>query len=473
MPETSSRDADVLIVGSGVSGSFWARELVSAGLRCRMLEAGRSFAPDAYPDNELDANSKLYWSGGIEFNTAVTIGLLRPKVVGGGSVVNQALLDRFDALALDSWRSASELSFLSESGMDPWYAKAESSLSIQEIPERFWNRNALLFKEGFERNGYHWAPLRRAQRDCRYEQGNDCICCLAGCPIQSKQSMPTTVLKTALENGLDLRPETEVVRVEHHADHVLLEARQAATGEVTAHRARHLVLAAGAIGNSKLLLASGFKEKLPTLGDGFYTHPQYMTFAVYDEPVRAHKGPLQSLKSNDESFRAMGFKLENVFAPPVAVAMLLPDRGRAHLTAMKQMSHFACIEVAVRDSEPGSIRLDRHGRLRVTKKLNAEDVRKKEAGLKAVESIFRSTGARRLIPGGLAVGLHLMGGLALGRDPARASVGETFQLHGLPRFWAADSSVFPNAPGINPSLTIMALTLRAASEFIEAANRNV
>jgi choline dehydrogenase-like flavoprotein len=35
--------------------------------------------------------------------------------------------------------------------------------------------------------------------------------------------------------------------------------------------------------------------------------------------------------------------------------------------------------------------------------------------------------------------------------------------------YAADSSIFPNAPGINPSLTIMALSLKGAEQILQDA----
>lgn len=467
---------DVLIIGSGPSGSILARELVKAGLKCRIFEAGRAFAPEQYPDNEVDANSRLYWSGGIEFNTDVTIGLLRPKVVGGGSVVNQALLDRFDADALDSWREVSGFERFSVAEMAPWYERAEASVALQKIPEAHWNRNAKIFKEGFEKNGFRCAPLRRAQKDCRYEDGNDCIQCLAGCPIQSKQSMPFTVLKEALNSGLDLQPEHEVVRVTEEPGFASVEVRILKTGATATHRARAVILAAGAIGNTKILIQSGFRERLPRLGEGFYTHPQYMTFAEYADEVNAHKGPLQSLKSDDPNFRRQGFKLENVYAPPVAIAMLLPQIGTAHAAQMLRHRHFACIEVAVRDTSPGRISVSKSGKVAITKNLNAEDLRRKGAGQTAVEAIFRSTGAKALLPGTLAVGLHLMGGLALGLHQNLSCVGPDFSLHyggKRSRLFAADSSIFPNAPGINPSLTIMALSLMAASSIQERLSRDV
>jgi choline dehydrogenase-like flavoprotein len=55
-----------------------------------------------------------------------------------------------------------------------------------------------------------------------------------------------------------------------------------------------------------------------------------------------------------------------------------------------------------------------------------------------------------------------MGGCPMGTDPARSVVDPEFRVHGMPRLLAADSSVFPSAPGINPSFTIMALSQRAS-----------
>jgi choline dehydrogenase-like flavoprotein len=54
----------------------------------------------------------------------------------------------------------------------------------------------------------------------------------------------------------------------------------------------------------------------------------------------------------------------------------------------------------------------------------------------------------------------------MGADPAKSVVNPDFQVHGCPNLFAADSSVFPSAPGINPSFTIMALSHRAAAQMI-------
>jgi choline dehydrogenase-like flavoprotein len=455
---------DAVIVGAGISGSFIANALTGAGLKCVMLEAGRSFTRDTYPRTEVDANSLLYWGGGVELTKDAGIGLLRPKVVGGGSVVNQALLDRFDDDAFDSWRQASGVSFLTRHDLDPWYDRAAAQFCIDTVPEQYANGNAVVFRDGFARNGYRCAPLVRAQRDCHFEDGNCCIECLMGCRIDSKQSMPVTLLRTACAAGLEIVPELEVQRVEHAPGEVTVTG-VAAGGAPATYRGKILVLAAGAIGNSRLLLASGFEKRLPALGQNFYTHPQYMNLGVYDRPINAHHGPLQSYKSNDPGFRRNGFKLENVFGPPVAVAMLVPGFGAAHLRRMRQITHFACIEVAVRDTNPGRIRLGSRGLAVIDKTLNDEDRRRRDRGLAAIRNIFLSTGATDIIEGNVAIGLHLMGGCNMGVDPARSVTSPEFRLHGFDNIYAADSSIFPNAPGINPSFTIMALASMAGERI--------
>lgn len=129
--------SDFVIVGAGISGILIARELTASGAEVVMLEAGKHFNRDTYPRKEIDANSQLYWGGGIELNHHANIGILRPKVVGGGSIVNQALLDRFDRIALDSWRDVSGVDFLNVDSLTPWYERAEGGVCIQEIPTEY------------------------------------------------------------------------------------------------------------------------------------------------------------------------------------------------------------------------------------------------------------------------------------------------------------------------------------------------
>lgn len=458
---------DMIIIGAGVSGPFLAQQFCAEGLKVLMLEAGESLDKDSYPTREIDSNSRLYWGGGLELNTRADLGILRPKAVGGGSLVNQALLDRFDDIALDSWREVTGIDFFNSESLGPWYEKAEAEISLQKIPKESRNENALIFKEGFEKNGYQCESLTRAQKDCHYEDGNDCIECLSGCRIDSKQSSAITVLRKANQKGLELISQFEVQTVREKDGMVTVDGVDR-YGQRRSYRAGNLCLGAGAIGNSKLLLNSGFGKEYPNLGKNFFCHPQSMVIGIYDREINAHKGAFQSLKSADASFRANLFKLENIFAPPVAIGMLLPGIGMEHLSRMKQLTQMACVEVAIRDKNPGSITVDSKGRHVIHKELSAEDKDTQRKGFEAIHNIFKSTGAGEIVNGEIDIALHLMGGLGIGADPSRSVVDPEFRLHGRKNIFCADSSIFPNAPGINPSLTIMAINKMAGEQILRS-----
>src|SRR5690606_19634778 len=119
---------DYLIIGSGPSGSVLGARLAEAGARCLMLEAGERFQAQDYPRNELTANARLMWNGGMDATDDARMVLLRGKVLGGGSVINQCLLDRFDALALDDWRARSGIDGFSPEGMAAAYTAVEARL---------------------------------------------------------------------------------------------------------------------------------------------------------------------------------------------------------------------------------------------------------------------------------------------------------------------------------------------------------
>jgi choline dehydrogenase-like flavoprotein len=133
---------------------------------------------------------------------------------------------------------------------------------------------------------------------------------------------------------------------------------------------------------------------------------------------------------------------------------------------MRRYRHYASMEVAIRDDASGRISVDRQGKIRIDKRFTAEDRRKSEQGLALVRELFQAAGAREVVTCTQGFGLHLMGGCAIGADPGRAVVDPEFRVHGLPNLYAADSSVFPSAPGINPSFTIMALSHRASRSML-------
>jgi len=446
---------DFIVIGSGAAGGVVAHNLHLAGADVLLLEAGRNFRKDTFPVYEADAAAQLYWGGGLELTRDASMGFLRGKAVGGTTIVNQALLDRFDSVAFDDWKNLSGVSYFSESDMAGYYHSVESYLKHHTFAEREFNGSANLVARAMEQLGLKWKYLRRGQSDCAFEKANDCIACLGGCHRDSKQSSLVTYIRHAQAKGLRISAETEVHRIEPQVDGTLIHALR--QGREVVMKANQLILCAGSLGTTRLLLNSGFQKQYPALGKRFASHPQFMSFGRFEHPVNAHKGFFQTIASGDPSFRPQGFKIEVVYAPPVSLAMLFPAYGTEHQRLMRNYTHYSCVEIAIRDENVGCLKVDRKGNLLIDKPLTDLDRRKRDAGLDVVRQIMETAGAQEVVQSPVYFGLHLMGGAVMGVDDRESVVNPDFQLHHHSRIFVVDSSVFPSAPGINPSLTIFAL----------------
>lgn len=455
---------DFIVIGSGSAGGILSRQLNRSGARTVLLEAGKFYRRQTFPKSELEFSAKLFWGGGIEFDSKARTAFLRAKCVGGTTIVNQCLMDRFDDDAINDWRQRSGVDFFNLEEMTRWYDKAEEHLVLKAFEEGERNRNAEKFCEGMDALGYKWKYLRRGMDDCALERGNDCVGCLGGCFRDSKQSSLVTSIQPAEKEGLEIRSEFEVSHIAHHADHVQIFGTE--KGKKTELKGVKVILCGGSFGSTKMMLASGFKEKLPALGKGFCQHPQYMMFGLFDEPMDAWKGSFQTVASADPGFRKRGFKLENVFAGPVSTAFLFKSFGSEHHRIMRNYRNLNSLETAIRDEpEGGEMMLDKKGNLVIQKTLTAQDERRRQDGLNTIREILLAQGAKEVVESPFFFGLHLMGGCGIGVDAQRSVVDPDFRVHDHKNLYIADTSIYPSAPGINPSLTAMTLSLKLSEQL--------
>ncbi len=454
---------DFIIIGSGTSGGVLAHNLQKSGAKCLLIEAGKYFKKETFPKNEADASTQLYWGGGLEFNESATMAFLRTRAVGGTSIVNQCLMNRFDDIAFRDWKTQSEVGFFNEKDMSSYYEKVEKALVLHTFDKSEFNNNAKKFTAGCDKLGYKWDYLQRGQSDCALDKGNDCIGCLGGCRRDSKQSTMVAFIQKAEKIGLEILTEFTVDSVENKTDSVLVKGEKAGQKQVLT--AKKIILAGGSFGSTGILLRSGFKDRLPALGKYFSSHPQFMSFGIYDEYIDSHKGAFQSVASKDPSFRQKGFKLENVFASPISIGMLFNSVGKRHQELMRQYRNMACIEVAVRDEPSGEIFLNKKGKVVVRKELTTRDRSRRDQGLEVIQNIFSNSGAKEVVHSPYYFGLHLMGGCVIGSNAQTSVVDPDFKVHGMDNIYISDSSIYPNAPGINPSLTIMALSQKLSEQL--------
>ena len=408
---------DYIVVGSGPSGGRIAYDLIRKGASVSLLEAGPFFQTKDFPKPEIESSSQMFWGGGVELNHDARMGFLRAKCVGGTSVVNQALLDRFDDLVWVEWNELTGMNF-SDSMMESSYTSVENSMSLQKIPEKDFGKNTKLFIKAFEKKGLGWTPLRRGQKDCGLDSGNDCIACLGGCPRKSKQSTLVTAVEPAITQGLQILADCDVQTVSENSMGISVSALLKAslkngTGSKISFKTKSLVLAGGSFGSTKVLLQSGFGESLPALGKGIACHPQYMTYGLFekDGPIDAFKGAFQAVKSYDKDLHQKGLKFENVFAPPIATAMLMTGFGSKHQRLMQKYRYMASMEVAIRDEASGQISVGKNGKMKVNKSFSVQDHGRLDLGMDMISDMFESVGAEKIIRCKQAFGLHLMAAL--------------------------------------------------------------
>tara|TARA_R110002167_G_scaffold108803_7_gene277726 strand:- start:5112 stop:6824 length:1713 start_codon:yes stop_codon:yes gene_type:complete len=82
-----------------------------------------------------------------------------------------------------------------------------------------------------------------------------------------------------------------------------------------------------------------------------------------------------------------------------------------------------------------------------------------KAGLRDVEPFDR--------PGALGLGIHEMGTARMGRDRKTSVLNGNNQVHDVPNVYVTDGSFMTSASCVNPSLTYMAFTARAANHAVQ------
>ncbi|RIV35129.1 GMC family oxidoreductase [Flagellimonas lutimaris] len=88
----------------------------------------------------------------------------------------------------------------------------------------------------------------------------------------------------------------------------------------------------------------------------------------------------------------------------------------------------------------------------------------KAAGFKNVNAFEADTG-----PG---LGIHEMGGARMGHDPKTSVLNKHNQLHAVPNVYVTDGAFMTSSSCVNPSLTYMAFTARAANHAAEQFKQN-
>jgi choline dehydrogenase-like flavoprotein len=495
-------DADVAIVGTGAGGGVTAEILAAAGLEVVLIEEGALRSSSDFRMLEAEAYPQLYQESAARKTRDKAITILQGRCVGGSTTVNWTSSFRTPDATLAYWRDRFGLADLSPATLAPWFERMEERLAIREwtVPP---NENNALLARGAAQLGIATGAIRRNVSGC-WNIGY----CGLGCPTNAKQSMLVTTIPAALARGARLvcgaRADRLVLgrgRAAHLECSALDPRGVRPAGPRVRVRARHYVLAAGAIGSPALLLRSGAPDPHRTLGRRTFLHPTVISAALMPERVDGYAGAPQTIYSDHFLERApvdgpIGFKLEAPPIHPVLFGMTHQGFGVAHAEGMAKFARTHVLIALLRDgfhpgSEGGNVGLRPDGSPVLAYPLTPflwDGVRR---ALAAMAEIQFAAGATSVLPVHeqarpsatwaearaaidalpleplltRVVSAHVMGGCGMADSPARGTVdslGRHFQLENVS---VHDGSVFPTSLGANPQLSIYALTARNATRL--------
>jgi choline dehydrogenase-like flavoprotein len=500
LAESQTVEADVVVVGTGAGGGVTADILSDAGLRVVLVEEGPLRSSSDFKMREAVAYPELYQESAARKTADKAINILQGRCVGGSTTVNWTSSFRTPDAVLAFWRQRFGLGQLSSPVLDPWFARMEKALSIHdwEMPP---NANNRVLANGGEKLGIEVGLIKRNVKGC-WNLGY----CGMGCPTNAKQSMLLTTLPAALNRGAILYTRLRAERLRFSGGRVTTldcQALQAdgihPAGRRVQLRARHFVIAGGAIGSPALLLRSGVPDPRRLLGKRTFLHPVVISAALLPTRVDAFAGAPQSIYTDHFLHQApidgaLGFKIETAPLHPVLYATTLQGFGEAHRKLMGEFANANVLLALLRDgfhpeSHGGRVRLGGDGLPVHDYPLDDVFWEGARRALLAMAEIQFAGGARWVAPvhetvvgytswaeakKGIAalplkpflcrvVSAHVMGGCGMADSAQRGVVDHRGRHFWLDNLSVHDGSVFPTSLGVNPQLSIYGLTARNAS----------
>jgi cholesterol oxidase len=517
---------DVVVVGSGFGGGVTACRMAEQGLKVCVLERGRRFAPGDFP-GQPDQAPRLFWhpllnpGGMLDLRLMKDLSVITAAGVGGGSLVyaNVQLRAPAAVFAEPPWPDA-----ITRPELDPYYDRTEAALEPRETPrppEGPLLDKVRAFAAMAERAGrtatelpiaVHFGEDRHHPFSGVFQQGcKNLGRCDLGCPVTAKNTVDITYLARAEAHGAEVFPLHEVARVEPPGGARrgwrvgFRDLNDRSRGSVEAPL---LVLAAGTIGSSRLLLKN--RGRLPglspALGSRFSGNGDALALAL--DPTApgvtdAHTEYGPTMTSRIDYTDEHGFMVADGGVPGNFGGVLEIVRGVSAVTGWGRVvlhvknlatrlgftdTHVTHRGLKLRQPEEpigdslvflmiGRDAAD--GQMRLTPVFGAFDIRWRKsdsaklfAGMEqAAGELAAAAGAKSFFaldagPLGKFITVHPLGGCPMSDDPATGVTDEFGRVHGQDGLYVLDGSIVPTALGVNPSKTIAALAERGVERLL-------
>ncbi len=503
-------EVDAIVIGTGAGGGPLLARLASKGLKVVALEAGKWHDPRNFATDEK-AQNFLFWlderlSAG---KNPVAFGANNSGIGVGGSTIHYTA---YTPRALpEDFRIRTDFGVgfdwpLSYEELEPYYDEVEAFIGVSGPSPYPWgpprknpyplaslplNAAAQLMERGCNAMGIQTSAAPNAALSAPYYRegiGWRAACsnrgfCQAGCSTGGKSSVDVTWIPFAVGKGAEIRPESFVTQIETKNGKVIAVVYKDANGNEHRQRCKALFLCAGAIETPRLLMLNGLCNASGQLGKNFMAHPGMQIWAQFEEETRPYKGIPGGLISQDmhrpkDVDFVGGYLLQSIGVMPVTYSsqyargqMTFGEELRDHLSGYNRTAGINilgdCLPYDCNFMEL-SDELDARGlpkpRLHFTEGENERKMA--QHAEKVMRDIFAAAGAKEMWSFNRHA--HVIGTAMMGNDPNSSIVNKFGKSHEIENLWISDNSTFPSALDVNPALTIMALSLRAADAFVSA-----
>ncbi|MGZ0746301.1 GMC family oxidoreductase [Haloparvum sp. AD34] len=521
-----SERVDVCIVGAGPAGGIVAAQLAAAGYEVVVLDAGPRFDPgeraQQMEDTLRPGSNEPIWDMGGERDAYSASGdrhyplnAARVKGIGGSTLHWQGMVMRLHEqdFELDSALGVADDWPIDYDDLRPYYAAAEEELSVagasdnpfappreepHPLPAFPPSYSDSLFAEACESLGITTHSVPNARNSEATAEAGACVgygTCKPVCPSGAKYDA-TRHIDRAEAAGARVLDRVPVQRLEHDDAGDRVTAAVYATPDGTEHRqeAREFVVAAGGVETPRLLLLSeseqypdGLANSSGAVGRYFMDHLFAGMGGTLDEPTRQKHVGFNTTESHqfydrpDGSRTAIKLEFLNYAGPaPADVALGADSFGDALLEEIRDVYGTHIAMGALVEQYPrkeNRIRLDPtrtddHGNP-VPDVVWSLDDRTRRA-IERANEIQRSVLEELGVDVGWTVGpdntgpaFHHMGTTRMGTDPDESVVSPELRTHDLENLSIAGSSTFVTGGAMNPTLTIAALSIKAATHIEE------
>ncbi len=518
---------DVVVVGSGYGGGVSASRLSRAGQRVCVIERGREFPTGSFPDRfpelrrELRLNDGKMRSGSrtglFDFRLGADIHVLVGCGLGGGSLINAGVGLRPDArvFADAAWPEA-----VAKDGLlDLGFERAEEMLRpsrYTDAPQLTKYRALEVASKSFGQSPVA-APVVVSFEDTVNPAGVTqaactlCGDCCSGCNVGAKNTVAVTYLPDAKAHGAEIFTELSVSHVEKRSGgwRVHFAPSEEKDGEARFVDAKTVVLAAGTLGSTEILLRS--RDRGLTLSDrlghSFSANGDIIAFALggrervnavgVGEPPKftgdtvgacvAGQIELPDEETLDNSMVIQEGVMPSALAPLLPVFFIAGGRilgaAKSLIKGVYQgpLSRLHTFFVVSHDDAKGQIKLDKgHAQIHWPNVGEQPVYARVDAALtKAAKAVgahyIKSPMAATM--GTKPATAHPLGGCGMGEEAASGVVNHKCQVFAGVQgegvhagLYVCDGAVVPRSIGVNPLLTITALTERAMVHFARDHN---